>query len=61
MQFAATKAGAAHVPRFSTAHVDDLPQQPPDIDWSALRTLSKGQRSPLAALRTERETETAPS
>ncbi|URZ99469.1 hypothetical protein NCG97_00355 [Streptomyces lydicamycinicus] len=55
VQFGATKAGAAHVPRFSTGHVDDLPQQHPEIDWSALRTLSKGQRSPLAAVCTGRE------
>ncbi|WP_395368374.1 hypothetical protein OHU45_37415 [Streptomyces tubercidicus] len=29
VQFRATKADAAHVPRFSTGHVDDLPQQHP--------------------------------
>ncbi|REK84461.1 hypothetical protein DY245_43190 [Streptomyces inhibens] len=56
VQFGATKAGAAHVPRFSTGHIDDLPQQHPDIDWPALRTLGKGQHSPLAALCTGRET-----
>ncbi|MFJ9469092.1 hypothetical protein [Streptomyces caniferus] len=55
MQFGATKSGAAHVPRFSTGHIDVLPQQHPEIDWTA-RTLSKGQRSPLAVLRTGRET-----
>ncbi|MEU9485955.1 hypothetical protein AB0D83_20205 [Streptomyces decoyicus] len=55
VQFGATKAGAAHVSRFSTGHVDDLPQQHPEIDWPALRTLSKGQRSPLAALCTGQE------
>ncbi|GES33653.1 hypothetical protein AB0G60_26795 [Streptomyces angustmyceticus] len=44
----------AHASRFSTSRVDDLPQQHPDIGWPALRTLSKGQRSPLAALCTGR-------
>ncbi|MFF8787061.1 hypothetical protein [Streptomyces sp. NPDC015125] len=61
VRFGATEAGAAHVPRFSTGHIDDPPQQHPDIDWPALRTLSEGQRSPLAALCTGRETKTAPS
>ncbi|MGW9171060.1 hypothetical protein [Streptomyces decoyicus] len=55
VQFGATKAGAAHVPLFSTGRVDDLPQQHPEIDWPALRTLGKGQRSPLAVLCTGRE------
>ncbi|MGI5262384.1 hypothetical protein [Streptomyces angustmyceticus] len=52
VQFGATKAGAAHMPRFSTRHIDDRPQQHPESGCPALHTLGKGQRSPLATLYT---------
>ncbi|GAB1340769.1 hypothetical protein ACE1SV_73590 [Streptomyces sp. E-15] len=53
VQFGASKAGAVNVPRFATGHVDDLPATHPEIDWAQLRSVGKGQRSPLAALRPE--------
>ncbi|MFF5860388.1 hypothetical protein ACFY8B_33070 [Streptomyces sp. NPDC012751] len=53
VQFGASKAGAVTVPRFATRHVDDLPATHPEIDWTQLRSIGKGQRSPLAALRPE--------
>ncbi|GAB1340831.1 hypothetical protein ACE1SV_74210 [Streptomyces sp. E-15] len=50
VQFGASKAGAVTVPRFATGHVDDLPATHPEIDWTQLRAVEKGRRSPLAAL-----------
>ncbi|GAB2580576.1 hypothetical protein GCM10027168_11790 [Streptomyces capparidis] len=40
------------MPLFRTADVDALPEQHPEIAWTRLRALRKGQRSPLAALGT---------
>ncbi|MFF5456194.1 hypothetical protein ACFY40_33955 [Streptomyces sp. NPDC012950] len=51
VQFGASKAGAVDVPRFAAGHVDDLPAAHPEVDWAQLRTVGKGRRSPLAALR----------
>ncbi|MEU5431438.1 hypothetical protein AB0H73_38350 [Streptomyces olivoreticuli] len=51
VQFGTSKASAVTVPRFSTADVDALPEQHPEADWTHLRSIGKGQRSPLASLR----------
>ncbi|SHN34489.1 hypothetical protein [Streptomyces yunnanensis] len=55
VQYGASKAGAVTVPRFSTCHVDALPAQHPEVDWTQLRSIRKGQRSPLAVLATEQQ------
>ncbi|MEU2391500.1 hypothetical protein [Streptomyces sp. NPDC007369] len=53
VQFGASKAGAVDVPRFAAGHVDDLPEAHPEVDWAQLRTVGKGQRSPLAGLQAQ--------
>ncbi|MEU8548881.1 hypothetical protein AB0C81_18125 [Streptomyces roseoverticillatus] len=58
VHFGTSKAGAVTVPRFSTGDVDALPEQHPEVDWAHLRSIGKGQRSPLAALATAQETPT---
>ncbi|MFH8736840.1 hypothetical protein [Streptomyces sp. NPDC017964] len=45
-----SRAGAVDVPMFRTVDIDALPAARTDVDWAQLRTLGKGQRSPLAAL-----------
>lgn len=50
VQFGTSRAGAVDVPLYRAAEVDALPAAHPDVDWSALRAVGKGRRSPLAAL-----------
>lgn len=55
VQFGTSRAGAVDVPLFRTADVDALPATRSEVDWHQLRTMKKGQRSPLAALRPAEE------
>ncbi len=50
VQFGTSRAGAVDVPLYRAAEVDALPAAHPEVDWSALRAVGKGRRSPLAAL-----------
>ncbi|WP_335939974.1 hypothetical protein [Streptomyces sp. PTD5-9] len=50
VQFGTSRAGAVDVPMYRVADVDALPAAHPEVDWSALRTVGKGRRSPLAAV-----------
>ncbi|MBT2439829.1 hypothetical protein J7E93_06770 [Streptomyces sp. ISL-36] len=50
VRFGTSRAGAVDVPMFRTVDIDALPATHPDIDWKQLRTVGKGQRSPLAAM-----------
>ncbi|MBG0850308.1 hypothetical protein I2W78_00030 [Streptomyces spinoverrucosus] len=50
VRFGTSRAGAVMVPLFTTASVDALPEAHPEVDWEQLRSVGKGQRSPLAAL-----------
>jgi hypothetical protein len=50
VRFGTSRASAVDVPMFRTADINALPAAHPDIDWEQLRTVGKGQRSPLAAL-----------
>ncbi|MGW0538112.1 hypothetical protein [Streptomyces sp. NPDC003032] len=50
VRFGTSRAGAVDVALFTTASVEALPAAHPEVDWSALRAVGKGQRSPLAAL-----------
>ncbi|WP_331725898.1 hypothetical protein [Streptomyces sp. NBC_00470] len=49
-RFGTSRAGAVDVALFTAASVDALPVAHPEVDWSALRAIEKGRRSPLAAL-----------
>ena len=60
MRFGTSRAGAVDVPLFRTGAIDALPDAHPEIDWAALRSVGKGRRSPLAALKPEPETAPAP-
>lgn len=44
-----------------TADVDALVAADPEVDWAELRQVSKGRRSPLAALRPKLKPEVAPA
>ncbi|MER7111161.1 hypothetical protein [Streptomyces sp. NPDC000229] len=50
VRFGTSRAGAVNVPMFRTADIDALPAAHPEVDWEKLQAVSKGQRSPLAAL-----------
>ncbi len=50
VQFGTSRAGAVDVPMFRTCDVDAIPNAHPEVDWEQLRAVSKGRRSPLAAL-----------
>lgn len=50
VRFGTSRAEAVDVALFTTAAVEALPAAHPEVDWSALRAVGKGQRSPLAAL-----------
>ncbi|MEU4205816.1 hypothetical protein AB0B79_38510 [Streptomyces sp. NPDC039022] len=50
VRFGTSRAGAVDVPPYTTAAVDALVPAHPEADWEQLRTVGKGQRSPLAAL-----------
>ncbi|MFG2210944.1 hypothetical protein [Streptomyces sp. NPDC048638] len=50
VRFGTSRAGAVNVALFRTADVEGLPAAHPEIDWTALRALQSGQRSPLAGL-----------
>ncbi|MEU6934436.1 hypothetical protein AB0A05_35525 [Streptomyces sp. NPDC046374] len=47
---------AVEVPLYRTADVDAFVDAHPETDWKQLRQVGKGQRSPLAALATAKET-----
>jgi hypothetical protein len=51
VRFGTSRAGAVDVPLYRTADVDALPLTRTEVDWEQLRTVEKGRRSPLAALR----------
>ncbi|GAA3017395.1 hypothetical protein [Streptomyces fulvorobeus] len=53
VRFGTSRAGAVDVPLYTTASVDAVPAEHPEVDWEQLRTVAKGRRSPLAALRPE--------
>ncbi|MFI1015765.1 hypothetical protein [Streptomyces sp. NPDC020965] len=50
VRFGTSRAGAVDVALYTTASVDAIVPDHPDIDWKQLRAVEKGQRSPLAAL-----------
>ncbi|MFF0486739.1 hypothetical protein [Streptomyces sp. NPDC004435] len=51
VRFGTSRAGAVNVALYTTASVDAMPAEHPEVDWEQLRTVEKGRRSPLAALR----------
>ncbi|MFC8589564.1 hypothetical protein ACFUGD_34125 [Streptomyces sp. NPDC057217] len=51
VRFGTSRAGAGNVALYTTASVDAVPAEHPEVDWEQLRTMEKGRRSPLAALR----------
>jgi hypothetical protein len=51
--FGTSRAGAVDVALYTTASVDAVPAEHPEVDWEQLRAVEKGRRSPLAALRPE--------
>ncbi|MFE4279748.1 hypothetical protein ACFRSX_34595 [Streptomyces goshikiensis] len=51
VRFGTSRAGAVNVALYTTASVDAVPAEHPEVDWEQLRTVEKGRRSPLAALR----------
>ncbi len=53
VRFGTSRAGAVDVALYTTASVDAVPAEHPEVDWERLRTVEKGRRSPLAALRPE--------
>lgn len=52
VQFGTSKAGAVDVPIYRSGDVDQIPRKHQAVDWEQLRSLGKGQRSPLAKLPT---------
>ncbi|MER6113802.1 hypothetical protein [Streptomyces hirsutus] len=50
VRFGTSRAGAVDVALYRSADVDALPAAHPEVDWSQLRAVEKGRRSPLAAL-----------
>ncbi|WP_431329753.1 hypothetical protein ACPZ13_00115 [Streptomyces sp. IPPR8] len=53
VRFGTSRAGAVDVALYTTASVDAVPAEHPEVDWEQLRTVEKGRRSPLASLRPE--------
>ncbi|MFH9983976.1 hypothetical protein ACH4ND_33180 [Streptomyces sp. NPDC017179] len=53
VRFGTSRAGAVDVALYTTASVDAVIPAHPEVDWEQLRTMEKGRRSPLAALRPE--------
>ncbi|MEV7898262.1 hypothetical protein [Streptomyces cyaneofuscatus] len=52
VRFGTSRAGAVDVALYTTASVDAVVNDHPEIDWEQLRTMEKGRRSPLTSLRT---------
>ncbi|MGV9315178.1 hypothetical protein ACWDR0_23790 [Streptomyces sp. NPDC003691] len=50
VEFGTSRAGAVTVPIYRVGDVDAIPAAHPAVDWSALRAIGRGRRSPLAAL-----------
>ncbi|MEU4077697.1 hypothetical protein [Streptomyces venezuelae] len=50
VRYGTSRAGAVDVPLFRAADVDGLPAAYPEVEWTTLRAVGKGMRSPLAAL-----------
>lgn len=50
VRFGAARGGTVLIPLYRTDRIDRVPAEHPEVDWPALRALSKGQRSPLAKL-----------
>lgn len=50
VRYGTSRAGAVDVPLFRAADVDSLPTAHPEVEWTTLRAVGKGMRSPLAAL-----------
>ncbi|WP_237277385.1 hypothetical protein [Streptomyces caniscabiei] len=48
-RFGTSRAAAVDVPLSTTASVDAVIPDCPEVDWEQLRTVEKGRRSPLAA------------
>ncbi|MFB6881268.1 hypothetical protein ACFCY8_10580 [Streptomyces noursei] len=59
VRYGTSRAGAVDVPLFRCKDVDALPASHAEVDWGQLRSVGKGRRSPLAALRAQ--TEAAPA
>ncbi|GGV50747.1 hypothetical protein [Streptomyces spectabilis] len=53
VRFGTSRAGAVDVALYTTASIDALPRTHTEVDWAQLRKVKKGQRSPLASLRSE--------
>ncbi|WP_217246149.1 hypothetical protein [Streptomyces sp. AC602_WCS936] len=53
VRFGTSRAGAVDVALYTTASIDAVVPSHPEVDWEHLRTVEKGRRSPLAALRPE--------
>lgn len=53
IRFGTSRTGAVDVALYTTASVDAVVPAHPEVDWEQLRTVEKGRRSPLAALRPE--------
>jgi hypothetical protein len=51
VRFGTSRAGAVDIALYTTASVDAVVPAHPEVDWEQLRTVEKGRRSPLAALR----------
>ncbi|MFF5407844.1 hypothetical protein ACFY8K_33880 [Streptomyces misionensis] len=51
VRFGTSRAGAVDVALYTTASVDAVPAEHPEVDWEQLRAVEKGRRSPLASLR----------
>ncbi|MFE7485772.1 hypothetical protein [Streptomyces sp. NPDC057552] len=50
VRYGTSRAGAVDVPLFRAADIDGLPAAHPEAEWTTLRAVGKGMRSPLAAL-----------
>ncbi|MFI1154999.1 hypothetical protein [Streptomyces sp. NPDC020817] len=50
VRFPSSQGGPVDVPLYRAEDIDALAAAHPEVDWPALRTLGKGQRSPLARL-----------
>jgi hypothetical protein len=50
VRFGTSRAGAVNVALYTTASVDAVPAEYPEVDLEQLRTVEKCRRSPLAAL-----------
>ncbi|MFF9594056.1 hypothetical protein ACF1FX_33585 [Streptomyces sp. NPDC014646] len=51
VRFGTSRAGAVDVALYTTASVDAVIPDHPEVDWEQLRGVGKGRRSPLASLR----------